>query len=112
MRGAGSDHSNVYDEAGEIANQIQWPFDHLESLGTQKAFALSGPIIDALKMGSVLVIDELDSRLHPVFTRQIVKLFNSQKTNPHNAQLVFNTHDTNLLSYKLYNAKTAKEDYW
>ncbi len=104
-------HHNVYNEAGEIANQIQWPFDHLESLGTQKAFALSGPIIDALKMGSVLVIDELDSRLHPVFTRQIVKLFNSQKTNPHNAQLVFNTHDTNLLSYKLYNAKTAKEDY-
>ena len=104
-------HHNIYDKSGQIVGQVQLPFDGLESLGTKKAFALAGPIIDTLKTGSVLIVDELDSRLHPIFTRQIVKLFNSCKTNPLNAQLVFNTHDTNLLSYKLYDEKTGKDEY-
>lgn len=104
-------HHNVYDKSGQAVAKIELPFDILESLGTQKAFALAGPIIDTLKTGTVLIVDELDSRLHPIFTRQIVKLFNSSKTNPLNAQLVFNTHDTNLLSYKLYDDKTNKEEY-
>ncbi len=102
---------NVYDKSGQAVAKIELPFDLLESLGTQKAFALAGPIINSLKTGSVLIVDELDSRLHPIFTRQIVKLFNSNKTNPLNAQLVFNTHDTNLLSCKLYDDKTKKEEY-
>lgn len=104
-------HHNIYDKSGQIVGQVQLPFDGLESLGTKKAFALAGPIIDTLKTGSVLIVDELDSRLHPIFTRQIVKLFNSCKTNPLNAQLVFNTHDTNLLSYKLYDEKADKDEY-
>lgn len=104
-------HHNIYDKSGQIVGQVQLPFDSLESLGTKKAFALAGPIIDTLKTGSVLIIDELDSRLHPIFTRQIVKLFNSQKNNPLNAQLIFNTHDTNLLSYKLFDEKRNKDEY-
>jgi len=103
-------HHNVYSQSGQVAGQIQFSFNQ-ESLGTKKAFALAGPIIDTLKRGTVLVVDELDSRLHPVFTRQIIKLFNSSRTNPNNAQLIFNTHDTNLLSYKLYGDKIDKEDY-
>ncbi len=42
-----------------------------ESLGTQKYFALAGPILKALLDGSVLVIDELDARLHPQLTNLI-----------------------------------------
>lgn len=72
-----------------------------ESQGTQKLFALTGPLVDTLKKGRILVIDELDARLHPLITCQIISLFNSQQTNPHNAQLVFTTHDTNLLNNKL-----------
>ncbi len=104
-------YHNIYDQSGQITGQIQLSFDDLESLGTKKAFALAGPIIDTLKTGAILIIDELDSRLHPIFTRQIVKLFNSNKTNPLHAQLIFNTHDTNLLSYKLYDEKVNKEEY-
>lgn len=69
-----------------------------ESEGTRKYFYLLGPIIDALNKGSVLVVDELDSKLHANLVEKIVLLFNSKKLNPLNAQLVFNTHDTNLLN--------------
>lgn len=72
-----------------------------ESEGTQKLFALAGILINVIKSGEVLIIDELDASLHPLISRAIVELFNSSQTNPHNAQLVFMTHDTNLLSPKL-----------
>lgn len=73
-----------------------------ESEGTQKMFALSGPIINTLKKGRILFIDELDASLHPLISRAIITLFNSNETNPNNAQLVFTTHDTNLLNNKFF----------
>ena len=73
-----------------------------ESEGTQKVFSLAGPILQTLIQGEVLIIDELDARLHPLITQSIINLFNSNKTNPNNAQLIFATHDTNLLSNKLF----------
>lgn len=73
-----------------------------ESEGTQKVFALAGPLVSTLKDGKVLFIDEFDARLHPLISRAIVDLFNSKETNPNNAQLIFMTHDTNLLSNKLF----------
>lgn len=73
-----------------------------ESDGTQKIFALASLLIDTLKNGKVLIIDEFDARLHPLMSRSIVELFNSTQTNPKNAQLIFMTHDTNLLSNKIF----------
>lgn len=73
-----------------------------ESMGTKKYFALSGPILETLKKGEVLVIDELDAKLHPNLTHKIIGLFNSKTKNPLNAQLLFNTHDTNLLDPNLF----------
>lgn len=73
-----------------------------ESEGTKKLISLAGPLIDTLKNGKVFVIDELDARLHPLITKEIIKLFNSAETNPKGAQLLFTTHDTNLLSNKLF----------
>jgi uncharacterized protein len=73
-----------------------------ESEGTQKIFALVSLLIATLNNGTVLIIDEFDARLHPLMSRSIVELFNSNETNPHNAQLIFMTHDTNLLSNKIF----------
>ena len=73
-----------------------------ESDGTQKLLALSTPIIKALDKGEVLVIDELDNSLHTELLKAIVMLFNSEETNPNNAQLIFTTHDTNLLNQKFF----------
>lgn len=50
----------------------------------------------------MLVIDELDTSLHPLMTLAVTRLFNSKEYNPNNAQLIFTTHDTNLLYYGNY----------
>lgn len=73
-----------------------------ESSGTRKFFAISGPILRALEDGEVLFIDEIDSKIHPNLVCKLIGLFNSVWTNPKNAQLIFNTHDTNLLSSNLF----------
>ena len=73
-----------------------------ESEGTKKLIHMSGPIIDTLMNGKVIIIDEIEARLHTHLTKKIIKLFNSKITNSKNAQLVFATHDTNLLSNKLF----------
>jgi len=75
------------------------PFEaEQESNGTLTYLALIGPIVNALKSGSVLCVDELDASLHPHIAAQVMRLFNNPDANPRNAQLIFNTHDTNLLS--------------
>jgi len=68
-----------------------------ESGGTQKLFALAGPLFDILKNGSVLIVDELDRGLHPLLIRQLVTLFQNPESNAHGAQLLFTAHETSLL---------------
>ncbi|MBW3086837.1 hypothetical protein KEM60_03066 [Austwickia sp. TVS 96-490-7B] len=75
------------------------PLDFMEeSAGTQTWFQLIGPVLRALDTGSVVLIDELDASLHPILTAKVVELFQGQGSNPHGAQLIFTTHDTNLLN--------------
>ncbi|MEI7841894.1 MAG: ATP-binding protein [Gallionellaceae bacterium] len=73
-----------------------------ESLGTQRLLFLAGPVLDILKRGLTLVIDELDSSLHPLLVRRLVELFHSPEFNPNGAQLLFSTHDTSLLDPELF----------
>lgn len=87
------------------------PLMAIASLGTAKAFNLSAHIFEALDTGAVLMLDELDSRLHPLLTKEIIRLFNNGETNPHHAQLIFNTHDTNLLGVRVYNQESDKKVY-
>lgn len=74
-------------------------FSSEESEGTKKFFRIAGPLLDCLMKGYVVCIDELDAKLHPLLTKAAVRLFNSSDSNPKNAQLIFATHDTNLLQY-------------
>ena len=68
-----------------------------ESDGTIAFLSLLGPVVDALKKGVPLLIDELDASLHPLLAIELIRLFNTPSSNPNGAQLIFNTHDTNLL---------------
>lgn len=68
-----------------------------ESAGTQRLFTLSGPLYDVLSSGMCLLIDEIDASMHPIMTREIVRLFHSDLDNQSGAQLLFTTHDTTLL---------------
>jgi uncharacterized protein len=72
-----------------------------ESHGTRQLFDMLVPIYQALKQGQVIVLDELNG-LHPLMTREIVRLFQDPETNPKNAQLIFATHDTALLKGKIF----------
>lgn len=91
-----------YDSMGNSIDNVNFSLDDDESSGTRKYFALTGPILDVIENGYTLVVDELDSKLHPNLVCKIVSLFNSKEFNPKNAQLIFNTHDTNLLSAGLF----------
>ncbi len=89
---------SIYNEAGEIVGHQQFAKDEMESEGTKKVIELAGPVFDTLKDGKLLIVDELDAKLHPLLTRSIVALFMNKGSNPHGAQLLFATHDTNLLN--------------
>lgn len=91
-----------YNAELKAVEKISLSLEHDESSGTKKFFALTGPILDVLENGYTLVVDELDSKLHPNLVCKIVSLFNSKEFNTKNAQLIFNTHDSNLLSSGLF----------
>lgn len=69
-----------------------------ESDGTRSLFAFAGPWLDVLKNDYVLVVDEIDTSLHPLVVHHLVRLLNSHNGR---AQLVFTTHDTTLLSQRI-----------
>lgn len=92
---------HLYNKKGVSCGSVRFSFDEKESSGTRKLFDMSGPIFDTLEKGSVLVIDELDAKMHPLISQEIIRLFNNPEKNPKNAQLIFSTHDTHLLSTKM-----------
>lgn len=73
-----------------------------ESMGTQRLLFLSGPVLDIIEKGLILVIDELDRSLHPLFVKQLVELFQTRSINIKGAQLIFTTHDSSLLNPNLF----------
>lgn len=81
----------IYDEEGLMLDLSE------ESRGIQKLFEIGGPLLDILLNGEVLIFDELETSLHPLLARKIIELFTSKKYNRKGAQLLFSTHDTNLL---------------
>ncbi|HQQ97645.1 MAG TPA: ATP-binding protein [Cyclobacteriaceae bacterium] len=93
---------NKYNQHGEIIDKVKFDLQKQESKGTNKLFDMAASIVSGLLLGSLTVVDELDAKLHPVLTSSIVRLFNSPETNPSNAQLIFATHDTNLLSGDIF----------
>ena len=84
-------------ENGKESGIEEFDLRQQESDGTKKLFALAGSLVQSLETGKTIVVDELESKLHPLVTKEIVKLFNSKISNKKNAQLIFTTHDTNLL---------------
>jgi uncharacterized protein len=94
-------HHTVYNEKNEPVGEKWFILDRQESEGTKKFFHLSGPILNSLKYGKVLVIDEFDAQLHPNLMEKLVLMFQDRKINKHSAQLVFVGSNTNLLGSKI-----------
>ena len=70
-----------------------------ESSGIQKLFDILCPIIDIVREGKVLLYDELETSLHESIAKEIINLFLNSNSG---AQLIFTTHDTNLLDLDLF----------
>jgi len=95
-------HHKKYDEENNEIGITTFELDEEESRGTQKFFKMSAPILNTLREGKVLIIDELDASLHPMLTKYLIKLFHNKEINKKNAQLIFVTHDTNLLNPSIF----------
>jgi AAA15 family ATPase/GTPase len=91
-----------FDKVNNEIGSVSFELDKDESIGTQKFFAMSAPILDTLRNGKILIIDELDASLHPILTMHLIEMFHNKETNQKNAQLIFATHDTNLLQTDLF----------
>ena len=89
---------NIYDKEGNIVDKRQFLIEDMESEGTKKMIEIAGPIVDAIRLGQILIVDELDAKLHPFLTRKIISMFMDKSINKNGAQLIFATHDTNLLN--------------
>ncbi|MEQ4719073.1 ATP-binding protein [Nonomuraea sp. B19D2] len=72
-------------------------YEGQESMGTRSWFAFIGPLLTALDRGAALLVDELDTSLHPLFAADVLRLFQDAAANPNNAQLVCTVHDASLL---------------
>jgi len=93
-------HKKYNKEMEEIGLE-SFDFEQDESDGSKKYFTLIGPVLNALRYGLVLIIDEIDARLHPTLCEQLVSIFNSKRTNKKNAQLIFSTHNTLIMNKKM-----------
>lgn len=91
-----------FNSLNEPVGSASFSLDNDESAGTIKFFSLAGVILDALEKGQTLVVDELDSKLHPRLVKSLIQLFNSKSGNPKHSQLIFNTHDVSVLSSNLF----------
>ena len=75
--------------------------EYRESSGNKKIFDLAGVLLMAFNMGNtpfLIVIDEIDSNFHPSLLIKLIEMFNNPKINKNNSQLLFTSHDTNLMS--------------
>ena len=72
-----------------------------ESDGTRKLMALAPAVESALQTGGILFVDELERELHPMLMNYIIAKFQSSTSNPNGAQIVFTTHNTELMNLEL-----------
>lgn len=83
-----------------------------ESLGTQIWLGIVGPVVETLAQGTVLLADELDASLHPALVEEVIRLFQSEKSNPRRAQLIFNTHDTSVMGSSRADRLLGRDQIW
>jgi AAA15 family ATPase/GTPase len=81
-----------------------------ESLGTRSWFAMAGALLEAFDHGVVILVDELDSSLHPTMCAETVRMFEDAKVNPRPAQMVFTTHDVSLLRTLIDGSRVLDRD--
>lgn len=102
----------LYHKTREGSKPLPWKS---ESAGTQRFFALLGEIIIALECGFVMLVDELETSLHPVLLNEVIRLFFSEESNKNGAQIIFTSHNPMCLDLNLLRRDqiwfTEKDEY-
>lgn len=104
----------VHDEESEaklyslFEGRQSLPAEIFESHGTVRFVNIFPLVINALLHGGTLIIDELESALHPMALMSIVNLFHNNDLNKKNAQLIFNTHNPIFLNANLFRRDEIK----
>lgn len=88
---------NIFDKFGKATGKVQLDLDKNESAGTKKFYGFIGTLYQMFSRGGVLVSDEIDNNFHPSLLQQFIRFFNDPDINKAGAQLVFTSHDTNLM---------------
>jgi AAA15 family ATPase/GTPase len=86
-----------YNKENKVHDKVFFDLLVNESLGTQKFFGILGPLLFSIKERGIVIIDEIDARMHSLLLHNVIALFNSNKTNANGAQLVFTSHNTYML---------------
>jgi AAA15 family ATPase/GTPase len=107
-----SKHNNIYplekffvtkQASHDKEKNITLNMQENESDGTKKMFDIAGLLIHALSIetSGLIIMDEIDSNFHPSLLKRLIELFNDPSINKSNVQLLFTSHDTNLMSPSL-----------
>ncbi len=88
---------NIYDDLGHIIGQTEMDLNNDESEGTRKFYTYIGKLYRKFIDGGLYICDDIDSNFHPSLLQKIIKLFQNPNINKANAQLLFTSHDTNLM---------------
>ncbi|RHU89818.1 ATP-binding protein [Ruminococcus sp. OM08-7] len=91
----------------ENGSQKELRFEE-ESSGTRKIFSILPVILNVIKSGNLLVIDELDAKLHPVLLQGIIEMFTNPMINVKGAQLLFTSHDLTTMNNKVF----RRDEIW
>lgn len=89
------------------ATSYELSFDE-ESDGTQKLITALPVLLLALSEGRMVIIDELDAKLHPKLLRYVIQMFQNREINRHGAQLLFTSHDM----YTMKNTVFRRDEIW
>lgn len=98
---------NIYLQRVLNDRSYELPFSK-ESAGTQKLFAALPVVLIALREGRLLVIDELDAKLHPKLLRHVISLFKNPEINKHGAQLLFTSQDISTMKNTVF----RRDEIW
>lgn len=92
---------NIYNGKGEVIGEYPMIMTNDESAGTKKFYGYIGQFYKLFQEGGVFISDEIDNNFHPSLLRKIVRFFQQSDWNQSNAQLLFTSHDTNLMDHQI-----------
>jgi Predicted ATPases len=93
---------------GSDGSEVEFAFPQDESIGTQRVFAMSGPLLRAISIGALVVIDEFDCSMHPHLARSLIQFFHRETGIASHAQMILATHDATLFDKDVF----RRDELW